>query len=117
MKRGVPENTPNSLKINPQANTPTDPFIQLQNPDPNNTNMNKEVPFQQNDSAINVCRFNIRSLTIKEDSVKLKRLFKLDSSSPRSVWMALIFTNFTNIGENKFLDTKFGQQVQNIVVS
>merc|ERR1711936_1316808 len=38
------------------------------------------VPYKQNDSAINVCTLNIRSLTIKEDSIKLKRLFQLDSS-------------------------------------
>ena len=42
--------------------------------------MNKEVPSKQKYSAINVCSLNIRSLTIKEDSVKLKRLFKLDAS-------------------------------------
>ena len=32
------------------------------------------------DSALNIISLNIRSLTIKEDSVKLKRIFKLDAA-------------------------------------
>ena len=32
------------------------------------------------DSALNIVSLNIRSLTIKEDSIKLKRLFKLDAA-------------------------------------
>ena len=84
LKRWVPKIIPTlqtKKSINPQSNIPipTDQLFQLQNPDPN-TNLNNEVPFKQNDSAINVCTLNIRSLTIKEDSIKLKRLFKLDSS-------------------------------------
>ena len=107
--------------INPHPNISIDPSTQLQHPDPNKTSTINTVPFKQKDSAINVCTLNIRSLTIKEDSIKLKRLFKLDSAiivwSVWSVWMGLIITNSVNIGENKFLDTKFGLQVQNIAVS
>ena len=66
--------------INPQSYDSTNPYNYDQNPDPNYSNLNKEVPNKQKDSAINVCSLNIRSLTIKEDSVKLKRLFKLDGS-------------------------------------
>merc|ERR1712002_42846 len=36
-------------------------------------------PINIKDSAVNVCTLNIRSLTIKEDSIKLKILFKLDA--------------------------------------
>ena len=32
------------------------------------------------DSALNIISLNIRSLTIKENSVKLKRIFKLDAA-------------------------------------
>ena len=80
-REGVPKNTPSFLVIiNPQSYDSTNPYNYDQNPDPNYSNLNKEVPNKQKDSAINVCSLNIRSLTIKEDSVKLKRLFKLDSS-------------------------------------
>ena len=77
----MPKNTPTfPVVINPQSYDSTNPCNYDQNPDPNYSNLNKEVPNKQKDSAINVCSLNIRSLTIKEDSVKLKRLFKLDSS-------------------------------------
>ena len=55
-------------------------LTQLQHPDPNKTSTNNTVPSKPKDSALNVCTLNIRSLTIKEDSIKLKRLFKLDSA-------------------------------------
>ena len=44
------------------------------------SNLNKEVPFKQKDSALSVCSLNIRSLTIYESSVKLKRLFRMEHS-------------------------------------
>ena len=66
--------------INPQSYESVHPCDDDEYQDPIYSNLNKEVPLKQKDSAINVCSLNIRSLTIKEDSVKLKRLFKLDSS-------------------------------------
>ena len=80
MKRRVPKNTQTLHKtINPHPNIfPQTPFELL--PDPNKTSTIKTAPKNIKDSAINVCTLNIRSLTIKEDSIKLKRLFKLDSA-------------------------------------
>ena len=80
VKRRVPKNTQTLHKtINPHPNIfPNTPF-QL-HPDQNKTSTIKVVPNNIKDSAINVCTLNIRSLTIKEDSIKLKRLFKLDSA-------------------------------------
>ena len=63
--------------INPHpTNLPQSSFTLL--PDPNNASKIKLDPIK--DSALNICSLNIRSLTIKEDSIKLKRLFKLDAA-------------------------------------
>jgi len=80
MKRRVPKNTQTlqELMINPHPNTSITSLTQLQHPDPNKTYTINTVPYKQSDSAINVCTLNIRSLTIKEDRIKLKRLFKLE---------------------------------------
>ena len=48
--------------------------------DPMYQNLNNEVPFKQKDSALSVCSLNIRSLTITDTSVKLKRLFQMEHS-------------------------------------
>ena len=66
--------------INYHPTTSPNTSLNLQYPDPNKTSTTKTVPYNIKDSAINVCTLNIRSLTIKEDSIKLKRLFKLDSA-------------------------------------
>ena len=47
-------------------------------PDQNNASKIKLDPIK--DSALNIVSLNIRSLTIKENSVKLKRIFKLDAA-------------------------------------
>ena len=78
---GVPKNTLTfPVVINPQSYESVHPCDDNEYQDPTYSNLNKEVPLKQKDSAINVCSLNIRSLTIKKDSVKLKRLFKLDAS-------------------------------------
>ena len=66
--------------INPQSYESVNACDDNEYQDPMYSNLNKEVPFKQKDSALSVCSLNIRSLTIKEDSVKLKRLFKLEAS-------------------------------------
>ena len=79
MKRRVPKNTQTFQKtINPHPNILPQSSSELL-PDPNKTSKIKMDPINIKDSAVNVCTLNIRSLTIKEDSIKLKRLFKLDA--------------------------------------
>ena len=71
--------------INPHpTNPPQSNFTLL--PDQNNSSEINLDPIK--DSALNIISLNIRSLTIKENSVKLKRIFNLDAaiiSSLRSV--------------------------------
>ena len=47
-------------------------------PDQNNASKINLDPIK--DSALNIVSLNIHSLTIKEDSIKLKRIFKLDAA-------------------------------------
>ena len=66
-----------SLIINPQqTSNPQSSFTLL--PDQNDQNKINLVPIK--DSALNVISLNIRSLTITESSVKLKRIFKMDAA-------------------------------------
>ena len=78
MKRRVPKNTPLFTQtINPHpTNLPQSNFTLL--PDLNNARKDELDPIK--DSALNIISLNIRSLTIKEDSIKLKRLFRLDAA-------------------------------------
>ena len=78
MKRRVSKNTPLFTQtINPHpTNLPQSNFTLL--PDLNNARKDELDPIK--DSALNIISLNIRSLTIKEDSIKLKRLFKLDAA-------------------------------------
>ena len=64
LKRGVPKIT--QLFINTTIN-------------PHLTNLPQSSSNAIKDSALNIVSLNIRSLTIKEDSIKLKRLFSLDA--------------------------------------
>ena len=80
MKRRVPKNTQTFHKtINPDPNNLPQSTSTLL-PDPNNASTIKLDPIKIKDSALNICSLNIRSLTIKEDSIKLKTLFKLDAA-------------------------------------
>ena len=42
--------------------------------------LNKKVTTKSKDSALNICALNMRSLTISEKSIKLKRLFRMEHS-------------------------------------
>ena len=67
MKRRVPKNTQTfHTTINPHPNNLPQSTSTLL-PDPNNTSKIKLDPIK--DSALNICSLNIRSLTIKEDSI------------------------------------------------
>ena len=90
VKRRVPKNTQTLHKtINPHPNIfPQTPFELL--PDPNKTSTIKTDPTNIKDSAINVCTLNIRSLTIKEDSIKLKRFL----CSILIGWLVYFIKNF-----------------------
>ena len=66
--------------INPQSNQSVNANDDEDHQDPMYQNLNKEVPFKQKDSALSVFSLNIRSLTISETSVKLKRLFRMEHS-------------------------------------
>ena len=78
MKRRVPKNAQTFHKtIHPHPNNLPQSTSELL-PDPNKTSMIKLDPIKIKDSAVNICSLNIRSL--KEDSIKLKRLFKLDAA-------------------------------------
>ena len=80
MKRRVPKNTQTFHKtINPHPNNLPQSTSELL-PDPNKASTIKLDPIKIKDSAVNICLLNIRSLTIKEDSINLKRLFKLDAA-------------------------------------
>ena len=79
MKEGCLKTTQLSLNntINPHPTIlPQSNFTLL--PDQNNSSKTNLDPIK--DSALNIISLNIRSLTIKEDSIKLKRLFKLDAA-------------------------------------
>ena len=119
-RKGVPKNTPTfPVIINPQSYDSTNPCNYDQNPDLNYSNLNKEVPKKQKDSAINVCSLNIRSLTIKEDSVKLKRLFKLDASVIVLTEVCVDGPDFNKLHQywrEQISNTIYGQPGQNIVV-
>ena len=72
MKGGCLKNTPPFRTINPQPTIyPQSNFTPL--PDQNNPSKINLDPIK--DSALNIISLNIRSLTIKENSVKLKRIF------------------------------------------
>ena len=79
LKEGCLKNTllsPNKT-INPHPTTlPKSNFTLL--PELKNSSKINLDPIK--DSALNIISLNIRSLTIKEDSVKLKRIFKLDAA-------------------------------------
>ena len=78
MKRRVPKNTQTfHKKINPHPKNLPQSTSELL-PDPNKASTNKLDPIIIKDSAVNICSLNIRSLTIKEDSIKLKILFTLN---------------------------------------
>ena len=49
------------------------------------------------DSALNIISLNIRSLTIKENSVKLKRIFKLDAAIIVLTEVSVNGTAFSNL--------------------
>ena len=66
--------------INPQSYESVNACNDNEYQDPMYSNLNKEVPFKQKDSALSVCSLNIRALTISDTSVKLKRIFKMDAS-------------------------------------
>ena len=73
MKGGCLKTT-TSFKINPQpTSNPQSSFTLL--PDQNDQNTINLDPIK--DSAPNVISLNIRSLTITDNSVKLKRIFKM----------------------------------------
>ena len=77
----MPKNTSTFLGvINPQSNQSVNANDDEDHQDPMYQNLNKEVPFKQKDSALSVCSLNIRSLTISDTSVKLKRLFLMEYS-------------------------------------
>ena len=73
----MPKNHSFFITINPQPSTnPQSSFTLL--PDQNDQSKINLDPIK--DSALNVISLNIRSLTITDSSVKLKRIFKLDAA-------------------------------------
>ena len=73
----MPQKHTSFLTINPQQTiNPQSNFTPL--PDLNNPSKINLDPIK--DSALNVISLNIRSLTITDNSVKLKRLFNLDAA-------------------------------------
>ena len=64
--------------INPQSKQSVNANDDEDHLDPMYQTSNTKVPIKQKDSALNICALNIRSLTISDKSVKLKRLFRME---------------------------------------
>ena len=106
--------------INSHPNTSPNTSSNLQHPDPNKTSTTKTVPNNRKDLAINVCMLNIRFLPISEDSIKLKRLFKLDSAIIVLIEVCMNGSDYNKLCQywrEQIYVTRSGLRVQITVVS